>query len=455
MSTGLPLLGHRNLDRAIAWRDGAPVSAARFVAEAQALAAALPPGTHLLNLCEDRYRFMVGFAAALIAGRTTLLPPNRTEQMLAQMAGAHPGSAALADEPIDACFPVMVFPDGGAGDAGANQVPSIAGDHLAAIVYTSGSTGEPQPNPKRWKNLVAGAHAESAALGLAEDAAHNFLGTVPPQHMYGLESTVVMPMATGNAIHPARPLLAQDLKRALQSLPAPRVLITTPIHIRACVRSQISLPPLELVVSAAAPLAPDAAANAEQCLRTRVMELYGSSETGVVAVRRPTASPVFRTMRDIRLERDAEVWHFTGGHVPGRVPVSDLMRKVGETEFVLEGRASDMINVAGKRASLGDLNHKLMEIPGVQDGVFHAPEALNGHVARLVAFVVAPDLSADKILAALRRSVDPAFLPRPLVKVDRLPRAATGKLPLESLRALAADAGQVMSDDSGDSRSDN
>lgn len=453
MTAGVPLIGHRDLDQAIAWREGAPLSAGRFVAQAEALAAALPPGSHVLNLCEDRYRFMVGFAAALIAGRITLLPPNRTEQMLALMADTHPGCPALADEPIaEARTQVIVFPEGSAQTTTAAGVPSIPGDQLAAIVYTSGSTGEPQANQKRWKKLVTGAHAERAALGLAPGGAYNFLGTVPPQHMYGLESTVVMPMATGGAIHPARPLLALDVRHALQSLPAPRVLITTPIHIRACLTSRVSLPPLELVVSAAAPLAPEAAADTEERYRTRVVEMYGSSETGVVAARRPTVSPAFRTMANIRLERGADSWVFTGGHVPGRVPVSDLIRQISDTDFLLEGRASDMINIAGKRASLGDLNHKLLEIPGVLDGVFHVPEAPNGAVARLVAFVVAPDLAAEAILAALRRSVDPAFLPRPLVKVSRLPRAATGKLPLAALHALAAQADPAMPDTSPEAR---
>jgi acyl-coenzyme A synthetase/AMP-(fatty) acid ligase len=444
MSAHLPLIGHRDLDQIIAWRHGARVSAGQFLACAEFLAAALPAGSVVLNLCEDRYRFMVGLAAALIAGRTTLLPPNRTEGMLAQMAAAHPGCVALADELIaEARFPVMLFPDG-AEDAGrVSRVPSIAGNHLAAIVYTSGSTGDPKPNLKRWEKLVAGAHAERAAIGLAPGVACSVLGTVPPQHMYGLESTVVMPMVIGSAIHPARPLLPLDVKRALDSLPAPRVLVTTPIHIHACLTAEVSMPPLELVVSAAAPLAPDMAAQTERRFCTRVVEVYGSSETGVVAARRPTDSPAFRTMLDIRLERDGGVWMFAGGHVPGRIAVSDLLRKISDTEFLLEGRATDMINIAGKRASLGDLNHKLLEIPGVRDGVFHARESSDGHVVRLVAFVVAPGLSTGKVLAALRRSVDPAFLPRPLVKVDRLPRAATGKLTLEALRALAAEAERV------------
>jgi acyl-coenzyme A synthetase/AMP-(fatty) acid ligase len=119
--------------------------------------------------------------------------------------------------------------------------------------------------------------------------------------------------------------------------------------------------------------------------------------------------------------------------------MSDHIRRVSEVEFFLEGRAADIVNVAGKRASLGDLNRALTAIPGVEDGAFHLPERADGGAIRLIAFVVAPRLTERAIIAALRRTVDPAFLPRPLVKLERLPRAPTGKLPLEALRALEAE----------------
>jgi acyl-coenzyme A synthetase/AMP-(fatty) acid ligase len=97
-----------------------------------------------------------------------------------------------------------------------------------------------------------------------------------------------------------------------------------------------------------------------------------------------------------------------------------------------------MVNIAGKRASLGDLNRKLNEIPGVKDGVFHLPVDSGRRVERLMAFVVAPGRSEAELLEALRLAVDPAFLPRPLVKVDALPRTESGKLPLDRIRDLEA-----------------
>ena len=108
------------------------------------------------------------------------------------------------------------------------------------------------------------------------------------------------------------------------------------------------------------------------------------------------------------------------------------------TRFRLLGRKADLVNVAGKRASLGDLNRQLLQIPGVHDGVFFAPDDQAGTAVRLTALVVAPELSAADIMAALRRQIDPAFLPRPLYKVHDLPRTASGKLSRESLSALLA-----------------
>jgi acyl-coenzyme A synthetase/AMP-(fatty) acid ligase len=56
----------------------------------------------------------------------------------------------------------------------------------------------------------------------------------------------------------------------------------------------------------------------------------------------------------------------------------------------------------------------------------------------VAACVVAPQLDAARLQAALRERVDPVFLPRPLLFVAQLPRNSTGKLPQEALRTLAA-----------------
>jgi acyl-coenzyme A synthetase/AMP-(fatty) acid ligase len=122
-------------------------------------------------------------------------------------------------------------------------------------------------------------------------------------------------------------------------------------------------------------------------------------------------------------------------------PLCDVIEILNDGEFLLHGRTADLVNVAGKRSSFAYLNAQLNAIPGVVDGAFFlrtADPAGSAGVARLAAAVVAPALTAPQLMDALRQRIDPAFLPRPLLMVDELPRNATGKLPHHALQALAA-----------------
>jgi acyl-coenzyme A synthetase/AMP-(fatty) acid ligase len=131
-----------------------------------------------------------------------------------------------------------------------------------------------------------------------------------------------------------------------------------------------------------------------------------------------------------------------GGHVERPTPLMDIIEPLGGgTRFLLHGRVADMVNIAGKRNSIGYLDHQLHAIPGVVDGAFFMPDETDPDgVTRLMAFVVAPTLTTAQVTAALRTRIDAAFLPRPIVMLERLPRQLTGKLPREQLKALARDA---------------
>jgi acyl-coenzyme A synthetase/AMP-(fatty) acid ligase len=119
--------------------------------------------------------------------------------------------------------------------------------------------------------------------------------------------------------------------------------------------------------------------------------------------------------------------------------LGDAIEMTAPDRFRLLGRMGDLVNIAGKRSSLAYLNVQLSAIPGVEDGVFvMPPEETTEEVTRLMAFVVAPSLTVEIILAALRQRIDPAFMPRPLCLVPALPRNSVGKLPAEQLRQLLA-----------------
>jgi acyl-coenzyme A synthetase/AMP-(fatty) acid ligase len=218
--------------------------------------------------------------------------------------------------------------------------------------------------------------------------------------------------------------------------------VTTPVHLKALLGAGLdSMPEVDLVLSATAPLSPQMAQQAERMLGGRTLEIYGCTEAGQVAARRTTAGGVWTTLGDLRLHAetaaDGQRFIVSGGHVLQPTPLADLLELIDAQRFRLLGRANDLIHVAGKRSSLSHLNFHLNRIAGVHDGAFWLPDGEPGGVVRLVAFVVAPTLSARQIIDALRREVEPAFVPRRVVHVDHLPREATGKLTTQRLREFA------------------
>lgn len=478
----LPLIAHTRGDQIVAYRDGAPVTLARFLADVRHLASRLPAGRHVFNMCADRYLFTVGLCASLLADKISLLPPAHTPAMVRELATFAPDTFCLHDDPGCACeagMPGMrvTLPgvDEGA-DAGADEgshegiandtaghaqaiaIPRIPADRTLAYLFTSGSTGLPMPHRKTWGEMVRNARAAAARLGIDALAGATLVGTVPAQHMYGLECTVMLALHGGVALSAAHPFYPYDVAAALAAVPAPRVLVASPVHLRTLQLSPVELPAVARLLSATAPLAPRLARDIEARTGAPLLEIYGSTETGHIATRRTAHDAAWQLLPGVtlRLDRsqraeatavgddadDGPAWLAGGAHLPQPVALNDEIEPLDAHRFLLHGRKADLIKIAGKRTSLAYLNHHLNAIPGVLDGVFHMPRGEPagglGKEARLTALVVAPGLNAADIVHALRARIDPAFLPRRVFFVDGLPRNATGKLPRDLLEPLVA-----------------
>lgn len=408
---------------------GHRITRARFMSEVQALAPQLPAGRFAFNCCRDRYHFLVAFAAVLLRGQTNLLPPGKTPEMVRDIAADYASAYYLTDEEADIdAVPVHRFTLRESDDR-SDAMPSIAADQIAAIAFTSGSTGRPMPNNKSWASLHIG--TELARQRFFTELSHppHILGTVPPQHMYGLETTVLHTLLSGAVMHSGHPLYPEDIRSALEELPTPRLLITTPVHLRACVKSGLHYPSIDLIISATAPLPEDLAGRAEALFHAPVNEIYGCTEAGSLASRHTLSGDTWLLYPEMRLRMVDDLALLSGPQLAEPVPLPDLVEPRGEGAFILCGRSSDMVNIAGKRASLADLNIKLLAIEGVEDGVIIMPDEHEGAVTRLAALVVAPGLSEAQVQQALRARTDPAFVPRPLFMVDRLPRNESSKLP--------------------------
>jgi acyl-coenzyme A synthetase/AMP-(fatty) acid ligase len=431
------LLPGYQADRPLFLTGAGTVSHADFLARAVALSRTLPGVHHLFNLCNDRYLFALAFAATLIRGAVSLFPPNRLAATCHDIADDYPDAYSVSDMPVEGltlpALEIVAPPDEARA---APAMPCIEPDRLAFIGFTSGSTGRPRPQPKYWGDLVGCAHAAARRFGFGPDV--SIVATVPPQHMYGLELSILVPFATGARVVAARPFFPTDIRNALAGAPAPRVLVTTPVHLGACVEAGLDWPPVELVISATAPLPLTLAQRVEADLATRVCEIYGSTESGSIASRETCGDPLWRWYDSVQPHGGGAAVSVTADFIHGRVPLDDVLEFSPDGRFRLLGRAAEMVKVGGKRASLADLNLKLNAIDGVRDGVFVAPEPNGDQIGRLAVVAVAPGLDRRAIIAGLAGRIDSVFYPRRIVLVDRVPRNEAGKLPRDALLQLLA-----------------
>lgn len=439
MTANLPLLPFHRPDDRLAWHNGAWLTASQFLADVAAAAARLPPGHSVLNLCENRYHFLVALAAALLCEQVTLLPQNRAPRVLQQLREQYGDMQCLIDNAdVPAGWPAVTVHAGSPAPSIIDAMPAVPVDRKAVVAFTSGTTGRPQPHAKSWGSLVYVAQASARRFALKPEDRFAVVATVPPQHVFGFETSIMLPTQNGGSLHGGRPFFPEDVRAALEACDSAPVLVTSPVHLRACVEAGLGFRSTRFVLSATAPLSAHLAQRAEALFGAPALEIYGCTEAGTVGTRRTIAQERWKLLDGVQLEVTGDNAVVLGDHLAMPILLNDFIEPQEQGYFLLKGRKADLVNIAGKRMSLADLTHKLLEIDGVEDGVFIVPDTTAGEAVRLVAFVVAPRLTAERLLAELRQRVDPAFLPRPLYLVQQLPRNATGKLTRDQLSQLTA-----------------
>ena len=435
----LPLADTHSHHDVMAWAKYGPVTWKTFLAQVAGLSRRLPEKLHVINLCSDPYWFMMGFLGALNRQQTTLLPPSGDNQSLKHLASVYRDTYCLIDrntmEVGIECYNLTQLSESSHGVSTMAHIPE---DRVAAVVFTSGTTGVPRPNVKTWGNLVCVAKAMGRRLRINRGERIAIAATVPPGHMYGLEASIMLPLQYGLPIVSPRPFFPEDIRISLERVPSRRALITTPLQIRACLTEQIPLPRLDFILSATAPLSHGLALEAEKNYQTNVVDLYGFTEAGSVATRRRVIENKWHLLDGLTLVSTSNGNCIYAPYLDTPVPFPDIIGQREGNRFLLQGRNEDLVKIGGRRVALGDLNSKLNEVAGVEDGVFFLPEDDGGRVTRLVAFVVAPGKHPGEILSGLKTRIEQAFLPREVFMVSSLPRNETGKITRETLIELLA-----------------
>src|SRR5690606_15000720 len=249
-----------------------------FLGHVQRLAQALPQARHAINLCENSYLFTVAFFAAIVRRQTNLLPQNRASGTQQRLLDDYPQAYILHDGALgnllESADHLNVNNIQLAGPP-LQDIPEVELDFLAALAFTSGSTGHPKANPKTWRMLTVSSQINAAHMLAGQQELCFQLATVPAQHMWGLETSVLLPLFARVCATDSKPLFPLDVCKLLENLPEPRLLVSTPVHLRALTQSGLTWPPVWRVLCATAPLAASLAATVETDMRAQLVEVFG------------------------------------------------------------------------------------------------------------------------------------------------------------------------------------
>jgi len=165
--------------------------------EAAQIAAQLPSTDYLLSVCNDRFDFALGLVGAWMIGIPTLLPSDQGRAQLAELCRTYPSIHRLGDRELQAYR-----------GQSQDQLHRFDGfeeklGQTIVIPFTSGTTGDPVPYPKTLSSLMGSAALISRQLGGVQGI--RLVATVPPQHMYGLELTLLLPLFEGAILDYRRP----------------------------------------------------------------------------------------------------------------------------------------------------------------------------------------------------------------------------------------------------------
>lgn len=421
-------------------REPQPVSVTQFLHHVSRLASALPEHLYAVNLCDNRYLFLVSLCAVIVRGGTNLLPPNKNIATQNGLLNDYQKSVILHD---NAC---EISASGPAVDVGridwslcdnTIETPMVEASHLAAISFTSGSTGQPKPNLKHWRTLVCSSAINARYMMVDQNSCSAHVATVPGQHMWGFETSVLLPLFSEAALVDDRPFFPKDIIDLINAIPMPSTLISAPLHLNSLSKSlgtcQSTLNHLRSILCATAPLDPSLAARLENQTQAELREVYGCSEVGSMAVRRTSHHTEWQAFSGLNFtqsthENEQTITTVSGDHLPQGVVLEDKL-DFSETGFILAGRRTDQIKIAGKRGSLAEVNAVLHRFEGLVDGVVIFPEQHARAVPRLVALVVLQEnVTKAQLRAHLTTFLDAAFVPRPIFEVASLPRSENGKL---------------------------
>ena len=417
-----------------AYQKGKPIDLASFLSDVYAFADEIHDKNGDVWIdCQSRYAFSVALVGAWAAKKVAILCSDKS---------------LLSDEVACYCnqdWAKALKKSGGATDS--TYKLSFSADDIAVRLYTSGSTGVAKAIDKTFGNIWFEVETIQDVWGWEKSP---IVASVPAYHLYGLTFSVLLPWCLGVPLVDEMPLHAEEVALCFAQTQS-AVLITVPVHLKAMIQANVRLENKRCIVSAAA-LPRETAELFQAKYQSDAMEVYGSSETGVVAYRRQLQDDLWQCFPQVEVCANADgllevasPFVYPEGIPPAKKMFlsADKVRLTGDKTFSLEGRADAIVKIAGKRISLVNIEQNLMRCNQVLDAVVVAvpaeSEIRDWSIWAAVAVQDVDQISVQDIKKSLRESVEAVAIPRRIVKLATLPRQANGKIARKVVMGLFND----------------
>ncbi|ENV9334156.1 AMP-binding protein [Klebsiella aerogenes] len=400
------------------------------------------PGERWALCFDNSYLFMVALLATLHAGKTPVLPGHSRASLLNEQRALFDG--ILSDKALAWRGPVQVVHSAMTTAPHEYAFPAI-GDNAGIELFTSGSTGE----PKRIIKPVNSLDREAALL-----AAHyagrladiRVVASVAPQHLYGLTFRLFLPMALGLPLHAAMIEYAEQL--AALSHDHHYLFISSPAFLKRLDR-QLPPPPVTMILSAGGKLLWQDAMQTASWLAVWPDEIYGSTESGVIACRQRLQDDTpWQPFTGIRFQPHGDTFRLFSPLIAddNGLVVDDILQFNESGQFQLAGRRDRVVKIEEKRISLSEVEHRLLELDGILEAA--VVPITRGSRQSVGALLVLDDDTRRRWgksqelqwRKALRALLEPVAIPRYWRVIDELPVNSMNKRVYAQLQELFREA---------------
>jgi malonyl-CoA/methylmalonyl-CoA synthetase len=336
-------------------------------------------------------------------------------------------------------------------------------EDLAAILYTSGTTGQSKGAMLTHANLLSNAQTLKDLWGWS--SADVLIHVLPIYHVHGLFVALHGALLSGASVLLHRSF---DPGRVIADFAKATLLMGVPTHYTR-LTAALELTPeacasMRLFISGSAPLLAEAHERFETKSGQRILERYGMTETGMITSNPYTggervAGTVGYPLPSVEVRIDGNsgspgVLEVRGPNVFAgywRMPdktreefrdggwfiTGDVATLAADGRVTLVGRAKDLIIAGGLNIYPKEIEEAIDALPGVgESAVIGLPHPDMGEgVVAVVTRASGAELSEASVLAAIARQLARFKQPRRVIIVDRLPRNAMGKVQKAALRA--------------------